>query len=359
MSLPNNAQRKKIFISYRVQDTSADTGRLVDSLKQAFYEDQIFMDIEKLDPGVDFTQALANSLESCDVLFAIIGPEWAGPADDDGVTRINQPNDWVRVELETALKRNIRVIPVLMRNASLPDQHEIPESLHPLLNRQAYEISNKRWKYDTDQLIAFLKQLGFQSKTTVQEVPLPKPARSSTGGIGKWLVYGLAGLGVLVLIGLVMQVAEGDSTGNTGPVYSDTAGKSPVQPIRQSNNQDPDGEKERSSLQQNEPAALNMNVSGTWFDATNQYYMYINQNGNTLELKSVTAAGVATGEGVGTISGNKLTFKVQLYNIGVISGNATVPEDALYLNGKFAVEGNGASYTESFYWTKQISPAAE
>src|SRR5687767_14336775 len=150
--------RKNIFISYRVSDTAGETGRLVDSLKQHFYEEQIFMDIDKIEPGVDFTKVISHSLEACDVMLVVIGPNWLG-RNSDGSTRMSKANDWVRLEVATALKRDIRVVPLLTDNATLPDEVDLPEDLHPLLTRQSFELSNKRWKYDTGQLIEFLKQV--------------------------------------------------------------------------------------------------------------------------------------------------------------------------------------------------------
>ncbi|MBN8787379.1 MAG: toll/interleukin-1 receptor domain-containing protein [Terrimonas sp.] len=343
MPSPQTSQRKKIFISYRVQDTAADTGRLVDSLKQVFSEDQIFMDIEKLEPGVDFRVALAKSLETCDVLFAVIGPGWVG-IDKNGNPRIKQSEDWVRIELETALKRDIRVIPVLVRDASLPQPEELPESLYPLLNRQTYEISNKRWKYDTDQLINFLKQIGFKPK----KVDIPLPAQS--GGIGKWLIYGLIGLAVVVIAALIFETTR--STKTREKIVTDN----PAYDSPKSNNNKSNPNivvKDPEPVQEQKIADIPANVGGAWYDAANQYTMYITQSGNTLELKSVSVAGITTGEGVGTIDGNNINFKVQLYNVGVISGSATVPGDNNVLNGKFIITNNGASYTEPFYWTRQ------
>src|SRR5688500_1884326 len=91
--------KKNIFISYRVNDTAGETGRLVDSLKHYFDEDQIFMDIDKIEPGVDFSEVISKSLSSCDVLLAIIGPNWLGGREVQGTPRIHQPNDWVRLEI--------------------------------------------------------------------------------------------------------------------------------------------------------------------------------------------------------------------------------------------------------------------
>jgi hypothetical protein len=343
--LPTYAQRKKIFINYRVQDTAAETGRLVDALKQAFYEDQIFMDIEKLEPGVDFRQALARSLETCDVLFAIIGTEWTG-TDKNGNSRIKQPEDWVRIELETAFKRDIRAIPILMGGASLPAMEDLPESLYPLLNRQTYEISNKRWSYDTEQLINFLKKIGFTPKKP--EPPLPQ----QSAGVGKWLIYGLFALAVLA-IGVLLFESSGNKRAQedltVNPIEND-AGKI----IRNADDNSSSGfAGDTDAVKEENIPAVPVNVAGAWYDAVNQYTMYIEQTGSTLQLKSITAAGITTGEGLGTVEGDKMNFKMQLYNIGVISGSGIVRKNSQSLNGKFVVTGNGASYTEDFHWTKQ------
>lgn len=271
---------------------------------------------------------------------------WIG-IDKNGDPRIKQSEDWVRLELETALKRDIRVIPVLMREAKLPPPEKLPESLYPLLNRQTYEISNKRWKYDTDQLIKFLTQLGFQLKQ--QDIPVPQKSE----GISKWLMYGLIGLGVLVMAGLLFEAFK-----DKGAVKTDIENHiNEKDLIKERENDKTDNnliiKPEPAPIEQEKIAPVQVNVSGAWYDATNQYIMYINQTGSTLELKSVSGAGVTTGEGVGTVDGDKMTFKVQLYNVGVISGSATVVANSKALNGKFIINSNGASYTEDFYWTKQ------
>lgn len=162
MFKPVNKIKRNIFINYRVHDTAGETGRLVDRLKQHFDDDQIFMDIEKIEPGLDFTKAISKSLESCHLMLAIIGPEWLGK--DGNTSRIKNSNDWVKTEISTALGRDIRVIPVLVDGAELPSSEDLPPELQPLLLRQSYEISNKRWDYDTEQLIAFLIKSGITPK---------------------------------------------------------------------------------------------------------------------------------------------------------------------------------------------------
>ena len=162
----NQNRKKNIFINYRVHDTAGETGRLVDRLKERFSADQIFMDIDKIEPGVDFTKAISKSLESCDVMLAVIGPNWLGKDPTKDTSRIKNPNDWVKTEISTALARDIRVIPVLVDGGQLPDADDLPPDLQSLLLRQSFEISNKRWDYDTQQLIDVLIKMGITPKPT-------------------------------------------------------------------------------------------------------------------------------------------------------------------------------------------------
>ena len=142
-----------IFISYRREDSAGWTGRLSEQLKSRFGSKYIFMDIDTIAPGVDFTDALQKAVSSCNVLLAIIGPKWATAADKSGKLRIEDPNDWVRVEIAAALKRNIPVIPVLVGGATIPTMDLLPDELDPLAHRQAHEVTDKRWSYDLDQLM--------------------------------------------------------------------------------------------------------------------------------------------------------------------------------------------------------------
>src|SRR5258705_10381422 len=150
-----SAPKKNIFISYRVKDTAGETGRLVDSLKKYVDDDQIFIDIDQLEPGADFAEVIKKHLDFCDVMLAVIGPNWTGKK-PDGSTEITENEDWVRLELSKALARGIGVVRVLVNNGNLPTANELPDDLQPLLKRQTYVISFNRWKYDTDNLAQFL-----------------------------------------------------------------------------------------------------------------------------------------------------------------------------------------------------------
>ncbi|MDR4463065.1 MAG: toll/interleukin-1 receptor domain-containing protein [Nitrospira sp.] len=146
-----------IFISYRREDSAGWTGRLSEQLKSRFGSKYIFIDIDTIAPGVDFTDALQKAVSSCNVLLAVIGPKWATATDKSGKLRIEDPNDWVRVEIAAALKRNIQVIPVLVGGATIPTMDFLPDELDPLAHRQAHEVTDKRWNFDVEQLIRTLQ----------------------------------------------------------------------------------------------------------------------------------------------------------------------------------------------------------
>ena len=103
-----------IFLSYRREDSSRWVGHLASLLRGHFSADQVFMVIHTIEPGMDFVEALTNHLRSCDVLLAVIGPHWLTTKDPCGLQRLKDPTDYVRLEITTALERNIRVIPVLV-----------------------------------------------------------------------------------------------------------------------------------------------------------------------------------------------------------------------------------------------------
>ena len=147
-----------IFISYRRDDAGGWAGRLYDKLVQQFGEDHIFMDIDTISPGVDFVEAIQQAVTSCDVLLALIGQRWL-TAIDAGTSRrrIDIPTDYVRVEIAAALKRNIRVIPVLLPKTSMPRLNDLPQVLRPLSRRNAFDLGETRFHHDVDRLLGLLK----------------------------------------------------------------------------------------------------------------------------------------------------------------------------------------------------------
>jgi formylglycine-generating enzyme required for sulfatase activity len=143
----------KIFISYRRDDSAAWAGRLSDRLKNHFPSNQIFMDVDALDPGVDFVEAVEEVVGACDVLIAVIGNRWLTSSDRRGRRRLDIAEDLVRLEIATALKRGIRVVPVLVEGAMMPEAGEVPDDLKALVRRNALEIGHIRFDADSEHLV--------------------------------------------------------------------------------------------------------------------------------------------------------------------------------------------------------------
>jgi len=132
--------REAIFISYRRDDTADVAGRICDALAKHFGREHIFIDVDNLDYGV-FGDQIKSILSRCRVVLALIGPHWIDARDENGRRRLEQPDDWVRIELETALATpGIEIVPVLINTASLPRAEDLPENLRPLLAWQAARI---------------------------------------------------------------------------------------------------------------------------------------------------------------------------------------------------------------------------
>src|SRR5262245_47821980 len=109
-----------IFISYRRDDSAGHAGRVMDRLEQEFGRDYLFMDVDSIPLGTDFVRILREEVAKCTVLLAVIGPRWSEVRDEDGTPRLNNPNDFVRIEIAAALQRNISVIPILLDGAKIP-----------------------------------------------------------------------------------------------------------------------------------------------------------------------------------------------------------------------------------------------
>ena len=142
-----------LFISYRREDSPGHAGRMYDRLRDRFGPEQVFWDIE-VEPGMDFVEAIENAVGSCEVMVAVIGRSWLNAVDSQGRPRLHNPDDFVRLEIETALKRNVLVIPVLVFGAVMPQPSELPEGLlRKLARRNALEISDKRFDEDVERLM--------------------------------------------------------------------------------------------------------------------------------------------------------------------------------------------------------------
>lgn len=327
--------RKNVFISYRVKDTQLATGRLVDALKQHIHENQIFMDIDKIDPGLDFTQVISKYLYTSEVLLAIIGPDWRAYNAEKGTYRINDPNDWVRKEIATALQRNIRVIPVLMDGASMPNEEDLPDDLKPLLLRQSYEISNKRWKYDCDQLIEILR------KTMGETAPIEPRNNHTEKTSGKnnktlWIIAAAAVF--LLVIFRLSKNSSADEPLKPSPTIDSSASITPSSNKPSVNSQ---------------TATEVINIAGQWTETSSNEQYYFEQNNQQLSFTGSDAGQTNQFVGTGYINGNDVLIQILSVN-GIAMPIPTkidlkLSADGRNMNGVCKMENNGAEYTQKLY----------
>ena len=142
-----------IFINYRREDSISTAGRLYDRLSQTFGRKNIFMDVDHIPAGVDFVAHLNTQVAACNIILVVIGPRWLEAKDENGGRRLDNPDDFVVIEIATALARNIRVIPVLVDGARMPKAGELPASLKALARRQAVEVRQLHFGRDAEALL--------------------------------------------------------------------------------------------------------------------------------------------------------------------------------------------------------------
>jgi hypothetical protein len=170
---------QRIFISYRRDDSRGYAGRLQGDLSRRYSEEHVFRDVE-IPPGADFGEYITGLVDKCNVVLAIIGPRWLDARDREGERRIDDPQDWVRLEIERALARDgVEVIPVLVDGARLPPREELPDSLLGLRRRNAFELSDSRWDYDLEQLGKHLDLL-LRGTSAIHSKPVGPPPTPTT-----------------------------------------------------------------------------------------------------------------------------------------------------------------------------------
>jgi uncharacterized protein YecT (DUF1311 family) len=148
----------KIFISYRRDDAGEAAGRLSDNLVERFGRENIFMDVDGIALGRDFRTVIEETLGQCGVLLAVMGKSWLQNTDAKGNRRLDQPDDFVRLEIGTALKRDIPVIPVCVQGAGVPAPDDLPDELKNFAFREAFELTHARWDSDVQNLIERLQK---------------------------------------------------------------------------------------------------------------------------------------------------------------------------------------------------------
>src|SRR5580700_6706245 len=147
----------KIFINYRRGDEPGFTQALLGRLEQAFPAERLFIDVDNIPPGEDFVRMLESQVAQCDAMLTVIGNNWLDATDERGGRRLDDPHDFVRIEIESALKQGKRVIPVLVHQARMPHPNELPEAIRPLSQRNAVRLTHERFRADVQGLIKALQ----------------------------------------------------------------------------------------------------------------------------------------------------------------------------------------------------------
>ena len=206
----------KVFISYRRNGSEGEAGRLAADLEREFGEESVFIDVNAIEPGLDFRGKIQRQIAGCNVLIAIIGPNWAPPKVEAGAgTKRGGRTDYVHLEISWALKRRLRVIPVLVRGACMPGARALPEELKRLAVRNAVELRHAHWNSDLQLLMSALRKIiGAPKVEAVEEAPIeieeeresapsiepdpqPAPEAYQSSGTGFW---GLVCLAIFIVV---------------------------------------------------------------------------------------------------------------------------------------------------------------
>jgi hypothetical protein len=147
-----------VFISYRREDSRYQARGVFDAFQKVLPRDSLFMDVDSIPPGADFVAFLEGWVDKCEILLALIGPGWSSSLDPKTARRrIDNPRDFVRIEIREALKRGIPVVPVLLDGTPMPDENELPDDMKSLVRRQAEYIEYRTFDADVNRLIKRLE----------------------------------------------------------------------------------------------------------------------------------------------------------------------------------------------------------
>ena len=154
-----NSSWQGIFLSYRREDAAPYARLLQVELRERIPDARVFVDLDSIEAGLDFAELIEQAVSSCAVLVALIGREWATLADEEGNRRLDNPDDFVRFEVRTALERGVRVIPVLVDGAKPLRGQQLPADLHKLARLNAFELSYGRYQYDANRLLDLIERV--------------------------------------------------------------------------------------------------------------------------------------------------------------------------------------------------------
>lgn len=251
----------QVFISYRREDAGGYAGWLRDGLAKRLGSESVFMDIGSIPIGVDFHKRIEQAISGTDVFIALIGKQWLTASAADGTPRLREPDDLVRIEIASALRRNMWVVPVLLPGATMPARDQLPPDIAPLAGLNGLAMTDADWEYDLGKLIA---AIGPRQPVARAPGAHPPPIRAQSH------MPGVIGLIVVVLIlggmGFGVYSALQHLAGGLGP------GVLPPSPV--------------ITLSQNSaPVGAKVTVQGSGFRAGHSIDIYL----HTTFIQSTTA----------------------------------------------------------------------
>ncbi len=338
---------KNIFISYRREDSEGFARGLFQSLVGAFGPDHVFMDVEDIGLGVDFVEAIDNSLATCGALLVLIGTQWADCTDGAGNRRLEDPLDFVRMEVAKALERGVRVIPVLIKGAQMPPPDSLPENLQPIARRQALELRHERWSQDVEHLISALEgalDLTRRDRSHAHITP-PTPERpTQTPPRRGWMVGGLAVAAVIVIAllgyGLLPEKARSPDGHDSAQIELDADEAAKQVSVKSPPEPQPEIESTPPPAPPKPAARPPLNLTGMWVDADG-VNVQISQQGSQLVSQAYDPVNGMTINAVWQLQGNRVAFNwaSNLGNQGV--GEGTVSADGNTIDYRYVDHYSG------------------
>lgn len=205
---------ENIFISYRREDSASISGRIFESLEQYFGQGTVFKDVDSIPIGVPFPQYLESVLAQCAVMLVIIGKRWLDTTDANGQRRLDAAGDFVRLELETAIRRNITIVPVYVEGAFPPSTEALPQSLRPIAAQNGMPVRNDPdYRNDMNRLIDIVQRYVIMSPKVFDpsspgKVNASASAKFAPGAqSNRNLIFG--GIALVVLFALVVAGVSG------------------------------------------------------------------------------------------------------------------------------------------------------
>jgi hypothetical protein len=187
-----------VFLSYRREDSAGQARALFQDLTAKLGKGAVFMDVDGIALGRDFREVLQERLATCDLMLVLIGRDWLSGKDASGRRRLDDPADFVRLEIAAALKRNIAITPLLLQGAQMPAAEQLPENIRDLAYRNGFELSHNRWESDVQEL---MKRLGLAAAPEAAAAGAAPAAREPARRAGKRGLV-VAAIAVLVLAGV-------------------------------------------------------------------------------------------------------------------------------------------------------------